>query len=674
MTISHGMQRLFSCTCLLAPALAVGVAMAAPIPPPTFPPLRHGVKAVLGSNGGDYGGDLEGRGRQMVQAFHDLGVDLTRLAFPWAVIEAKRGVYDWSQPDRLIEFLTANGIEPMVLLYCAPVWARRGSPTDREFLASRGQAHLFDGVLPRRECLRDFERFCETAARHYAGKVRLYEFWNEPDGMGAPIILHDQNGKGVGLRFGGDAVEYTYWLKAAHAAIKRGNPDAIVAGGSLCIHDTKFIEAMYAAGGPEAFDSVSLHPYGSEHINRVWVEQVRWVMARYGDWGKPVWLTEFGWIAEGTYQPGGLTQPPSPERQARLVAGSYPAIQSLPYITHAVYFTLNDWTAGTDNPADLNAFGLLDLNLRRRPSFEAFRQAVVATPRQPRQTEFHVATVLPPRGPIDFAADGSALLPLVYYNPVGRSQSVDVSIEAPDVLAAPVHDLLKVGAGRIRSDLVLHARPDAVPGCWPLIIGSTGLSPIVAEITVPAPARRAQRPITVDAQLVEWDDDFSIRQARLTAGFQWDDKRVYFACRVTDVSHEQTYQGADAWRGDCVQLAFDPARDAVRLAPYDDNDTELALALTANGPLLWRYACPPDFYVGALPAEYVAVRRADGQTFYEAAIPWQELAVHSPAVGRVIGVCISACDWTAGKRAVYRFGDGIIAGKMPSRFASIRLQ
>jgi hypothetical protein len=649
-------------------------AAAEPIPPPSFPPLRHGIKAVFGPGGGDYDGALEGQGRRLTEAFHDLHVSLTRIAFTWADIESHRGAYDWSKPDRLIDFLTANHIEPALLMYCAPIWARRGSPRDREFLATRHQENLYDGVFPRREFRSDFERFCETASRRYAGKVRLYEFWNEPDGMGAPIILHDAAGKGVEIRFGGDATEYTWWLKPAYAAIKRGNPKAVVAAGSLCIHTTNFIEALYAAGGRSACDAVSLHPYGGDGINRTWIEQVRWVMARNGDWAKPIWLTEFGWVAEGTYQPGGLTEPASPERQARLVADCYPVIWSLPYVTHAFLFTLNDWSAASNDQPGLNAFGLLDLHLRRRPSFEAYRQAVAATPREPRQTEFHAAAVLAPPGPIDFALDGSAILPLVYNNPVGRSQNVGIIVEAPDVLAAPVHDLLKVGAGRTRSDLVLHARPGAPPGSWPLLIGSTGMTPICAEITVPAPARRAARPPAIDAQLDEWADALAIRQERMVAGFQWDDERLYFACRVIDDNHEQPYQDANLWKGDCIQLAFDAARDAVRMAGYDDNDTELALALTPRGPMLWRYACPPDKYVGALPREYLAARRTGNETFYEAAIPWRDLGIQSPVSGQLIGTCISACDWTAGKGVLYRFGDGIIGGKVPSRFASIRLK
>ncbi|NLE57393.1 MAG: hypothetical protein GX616_03470, partial [Planctomycetes bacterium] len=129
---------------------------------PTFPPLRHAIKAVFGENGNDHGGDLPGRGMQFVKAFHDLGIDLTRIEFKWAIAEPRRGTYDWSEHDRLIDFLNRHGIEPMLMLYCAPTWAMRGTPEDEQLFIERGEQNLHSVVWPRREYLPDFERFCET--------------------------------------------------------------------------------------------------------------------------------------------------------------------------------------------------------------------------------------------------------------------------------------------------------------------------------------------------------------------------------------------------------------------------------------------------------------------------------------------------------------------------------
>ncbi len=85
----------------------------------------------------------------------------------WAIIEPVRGQYDWTEPDRLIDFLHDHGIEPMLMLYCAPKWAMRGTPADEALFIARGQQNLHTVVWPRRDCLRDFERFKKSFATEY---------------------------------------------------------------------------------------------------------------------------------------------------------------------------------------------------------------------------------------------------------------------------------------------------------------------------------------------------------------------------------------------------------------------------------------------------------------------------------------------------------------------------
>jgi len=53
--------------------------------------------------------------------------------------------------------------------------------------------------------------------------------------------------------------------------------------------------------------------------------------------------------------------------------------------------------------------------------------------------------------------------------------------------------------------------------------------------------------------------------------------------------------------------------------------------LTQNGPLLWRFICPPHSYVGQVIEAQVAIKRVGDDTCYEAALPWGELGVTKPA-------------------------------------------
>ena len=684
----------------IAAAVVTLVALGPPsrgAPPPSFPPLRHGIKAVFGRNGNDHGGDLENKGKRLGSAFHDLGVVLTRIEFKWAIIEPQRGRYDWSEPDRLINFLHAHGIEPMLMLYCAPKWAMRGTPADEQLFIARGERNLHTVVWPRRQYLPDFERFCEAAARRYAGKARLLEFWNEPDGMAGPIVYHDKRGRAVDVRYGGDAAEYTRWLEAMYRAVKRGNPDAQVAAGSLCVHDLEFIEAIYAAGGGPFCDAVSLHPYADTGVNLPWIRRVRSVMTRYGDWSKPIWLTEFGWTHGGQYDEATESFSPQADTVARLITATFPTIIELPYVTHSFFFTLNDWQTGEGgiDPPGTHGFGLLDMTFHRRPGFETFKRVVAATPQIPRRAETPVATIAPPRGPIDLTPDRSLSFQITYFDPdTGLTQPaptarrVRLRLEAPDLLPEPCEidlplaprpggDIGKLaGAGPTATPLPVRLRAAAAasPGTWPMSVSLAGGQPVDCLVTVPATAGAWRQPPTLDGDLREWGDRLDIERGEMKAGFGWDERRLYFACCVTDAGHQDRHRARDLWKNDCVQLAFDPRRDAVRGSRYDVNDTEYALALAGGQTILWRYICPPDSYVGVLPVEYLAVRRLGDRTFYEAAIPWSEIGLEAIEDGQVIGVAVAACDWTGSRRTVHRFGDGIIGGKEPYRFGSIRLQ
>jgi len=669
---------------------------------PTFPPLRHAIKAVFGENGNDHGGDLPGRGMQFVKAFHDLGIDLTRIEFKWAIAEPRRGTYDWSEHDRLIDFLNRHGIEPMLMLYCAPTWAMRGTPEDEQLFIERGEQNLHSVVWPRREYLPDFERFCETAARRYRGKARLFEFWNEPDGMAGPTVYHDRTGKAVDVRYGGDAKEYTLWLRHMHAAVKRGNPNAVVAAGSLCVHDTRFIEAMYAAGCRDRCDAISLHPYSGDGINVEWIRQCRAVMTRHGDWAKPIWLSEFGWNLGGDYDEKGGRWPESAIRQAEIITATAPVIQSLPYITHAFWFTLNDWNTSQTgiDPVGTHRFGLLDMSGRRRPGFYAMGHVVRKTPRLTRPAEISVPQVVPPAVPLDVENQYHLRLALTCRdagpllcpeNPREAPPSRVLSVDAPGLTGLPhaitiTYDI--GGRGRqtnkdpwrvlesrwcVDIALVRAAGGDPLPNTYEASASFAFGSETRFPITVPAVARGMSTPPTIDGDFPDWPSGWSIRDGQMKAEFAWTKTHLFFACVVHDPHHQQPRQGKDIWKGDCVQIAFDPLRDAVRGSQYDINDSEYALALTQDGPVIWRFICPPDSYVGPVVDAQIAVQRADDETRYELAIPWTQVGVSDPAAGRLVGTAIAACDWENEERTVYRFGDGIIGQKQPYRFASIRL-
>ena len=162
----------------------------------------------------------------------------------------------------------------------------------------------------------------EALASRYRGDVHAYEIWNEAN-------LSREWGYG---RL--NAGEFVELLGAGYEGAKVGDPAAIVVGGALtpagdvdvpdqkiqAIDDVRFLRQMYeykdgAVKGyfdvwgvhPGCFNNAPDQPMGSDrgsgwngHHSFYFLRftEHRAVMQEFGDGGKPIWFTEFGWSTE----------------------------------------------------------------------------------------------------------------------------------------------------------------------------------------------------------------------------------------------------------------------------------------------------------------------------------------------------------------------------------------
>jgi uncharacterized protein YraI len=233
----------------------------------------------------------------------EAGFEWVKQAFAWETIEgAGKGQFDWSVADRVVTHVNTDGLKLLARLSSDPelsdFWA--GAPPNN------GD---------------DFADFAFAVASRYnctpqaVGCIQAYQIWNEPN---------------LAREWGGNPpnpAQYVEFLRKAYAAIKRGNPNAIVinAGmaptgdnGPLAMPDDIYYEGMYQAmGGSSAgyFDMLGVHGagfaappeldpataaaeqrYGGYRFFAFrHVEDIREIMVRYGDAGKQVVLLEFGW-------------------------------------------------------------------------------------------------------------------------------------------------------------------------------------------------------------------------------------------------------------------------------------------------------------------------------------------------------------------------------------------
>ena len=137
-----------------------------------------------------------------------------RLQGGWATTEREQGKYDSRWLDRVIDDARSRGLEIFLETnYGNPIYPGGGG---------RG---LSGGFPTSEEALAAWDKWVETMATRYQGKVRDWEMWNEPDGnkTHTPEMIADLN------------------IRTAEI-IKRVIPDARIAGGVLCGPKPDFAE------------------------------------------------------------------------------------------------------------------------------------------------------------------------------------------------------------------------------------------------------------------------------------------------------------------------------------------------------------------------------------------------------------------------------------------------
>lgn len=333
-----------------------------------------GLNVVWGHSGGTLGMTDE-HYRQLISLLREAGSTLTKVGVAWADIERSPGVLDWSHADSLGPRMAGDGLELVCVYACVPDWAKNMSSEDYQRAFGGHHAPLATVVMPRPEHADAYRAFTTTMAQRYAKVFRRFEFWNEPDSYSGPIVLRDKDGRAVDVRYNGDPVEYTYWLRHAYESIKQGNPEAQIAVGGLVSFETGFLEGIYANGGGAYFDAVAIHPYDDAGINKDWIRAIRQVMLRNGDAAKPIWITEYGWwigVREADAARGIF--PAQLEQQARYLRDAIEFFRRQPYIQVAVHHTLNDWRSDENNPESLQPMGLVTHNLQhRKPAFREWQ-------------------------------------------------------------------------------------------------------------------------------------------------------------------------------------------------------------------------------------------------------------------------------------------------------------
>ncbi len=292
------------------------------------------------------------------------GANVMRLLVHWDQTAPQRpakpadpfdAAYRLDDLDAAIRAAQRADLEVLLTLYGTPRWANGG----------RGP-----NVMPRR--VADFRWFSQAIASRYSGRhegyphVRFWSVWNEPNLQRFLSPQFDRRGKPLAPK------NYAVLYAAAHAGIKTGSPDALVAigetsprgsdnpKGSRAIHSPgKFAELVAKANPRLKFDAWAHHPYPSVPSLRP-SQKVRWPNVSLASlplfhknlkkWFKrsnvSIWVTEYAHQTK-PQERFGVTY----AKQAEYVRQAIAIAKKQPFVTMFVWFVYRDdpgqeWDSG----------------------------------------------------------------------------------------------------------------------------------------------------------------------------------------------------------------------------------------------------------------------------------------------------------------------------------------
>ena len=202
-----------------------------------------------------------------------LGVKWARAQTGWCRCETVKGKYDFRWLDEIADGLLAQGVEPWFSLS----YGNRLYTSEAPDVSAVGFCPMFT-----EEARNGWAAYVDAITQHFAGRVKKWEIWNEP------------NGKTFWRPRQPDAAGYVELARFTAPIVRRRIPDATVVGLGLAGCSMKYMEEALKAGLADCVDRISFHPYGPLPENaESFVAKVRELM---GDRSKTVklWQGECG--------------------------------------------------------------------------------------------------------------------------------------------------------------------------------------------------------------------------------------------------------------------------------------------------------------------------------------------------------------------------------------------
>ena len=265
----------------------------------------------------------------------------------WGDVEPAKGAPSktyLARQDFIYEILQTHGIQEYMQLGGQPKWAS-SRPDSADFWAyppvdqAQWSAHV------------------TFMANRFKGKINYWEIGNEEDW----------------IFWKGDLAQYVAYLKTAYTALKAVDPANQVLLGGLASDGlthwspqtpgakSKAIQQLYAAGAKGYFDIMNLHAYPATY--KEWEDHIAVAygeMAKYGDAGKRLWITETGFSTLGDAAD-------KLKAQAAFVRAVYAPLVKHPKVDKVFWYNLR---CKSGEGANEDNFGLLANDFSARPAYD----------------------------------------------------------------------------------------------------------------------------------------------------------------------------------------------------------------------------------------------------------------------------------------------------------------
>ena len=191
----------------------------------------------------------------------EIGVKWVRLQSGWQKTERVKGVYDFSWLDAIVDNIIARGMIPWISV-CYGNELYGGMAT--EVFGAVGCPPIHTD-----EQKEAWKNYCTALSKHFLGRVKHFEVWNEPDGIWC-------------WKHGVSASELGEFTIATADALKAGNPDCYIVGGAVCKINLPYLNEAFKSGMADKIDAVSFHAYQFDDRKlRPQISALRGIVSQY---------------------------------------------------------------------------------------------------------------------------------------------------------------------------------------------------------------------------------------------------------------------------------------------------------------------------------------------------------------------------------------------------------